>query len=222
VLTVDSPVFGRQERNLRNRFELPRNLLVRNLLPRKLERLPRSWSNINQHSFEDHLDPSLTWRDVSWLCSITRLPVLVKGVVRPDDAILAVQHGAKGVIVSNHGGRQLDTSPATISVLADVAGAVGNQCDVLVDGGIRRGTDVIKALALGAKAVLVGRPLLWGLASNGQAGVEQTLEILRTEFDSALALCGCRSIAEITPDLVRGPAFEREIKALQSAATSGE
>lgn len=222
VLTVDSPLFGRQERNLRNRFELPRNLLVRNLLPRRLERLPRSWSNINQHSFEDHLDPSLTWRDVAWLCSITRLPVLVKGVIRPDDAVLAVEHGAKGVIVSNHGGRQLDTSPATISVLANVAAAVGKQCEVLVDGGIRRGTDVVKAIALGAKAVLVGRPLLWGLASNGQAGVEQTLEILRTEFDSALALCGCRSVAEISPDLVYGPALARETKPLKIAATSGD
>ena len=222
VLTVDSPVFGRQERNLRNRFELPRNLLVRNLLPRRLERLPRSWSNINQHSFEDHLDPSLTWRDVAWLCSLTRLPVLVKGVIRPDDAVLAVEHGAKGVIVSNHGGRQLDTSPATVSVLTAVAAAVGEQCDVLVDGGIRRGTDVVKAIALGAKAVLVGRPLLWGLASSGQAGVEQTLEILRAEFDSALALCGCRSVAEISSDLVRGPVFAREAKTLQTAAISGE
>ncbi|HEX6544973.1 MAG TPA: alpha-hydroxy acid oxidase, partial [Bryobacteraceae bacterium] len=222
VLTVDSPVFGRQERNLRNRFELPRNLLVRNLLPRRLERLPRSWSNINQHSFEDHLDPSLTWRDVAWLCSITRLPVLVKGVIRPDDAVLAVEHGAKGVIISNHGGRQLDTSPATISVLANIAAAVGERCDVLVDGGVRRGTDVIKAIALGAKAVLVGRPLLWGLASNGEAGVATTLEILRTEFDSALALCGCRSVAEISPDLIHGPVFGRDTKALQTAASSGE
>ena len=218
VVTVDSPCFGRQERNLRNHFELPRHLLVRNLLPRRLDRLPRNWSGINQSSFEDRLDDSLTWRDVEWLCSTTRLPVLVKGVIRGDDAVLAVRHGARGVIVSNHGGRQLDTSPATIRVLEEVVNAVGGESEVLVDGGIRRGTDVVKALALGARAVLVGRPMLWGLATAGEAGVRHAIEIIRKEFDIAMALCGCRSVAEIRRDLVLTPG-DWCVPAARAAAT---
>jgi 4-hydroxymandelate oxidase len=205
VLTVDSPCFGRQERNLRNGFELPRNLLVRNLLPRRMDRLPRSMASLNQWSFADQLDPSLTWRDVQWLCSLTNLPVLVKGVIRGDDAVLAVQHGARGVIVSNHGGRQLDTSPATLRVLEEVAAAVGDQCTVLLDGGIRRGTDVVKALALGAHAVLMGRPILWGLAIDGEQGVDMVLKIIREEFDEAMALCGCACINDIRRDLAITP-----------------
>jgi 4-hydroxymandelate oxidase len=125
--------------------------------------------------------------------------VLVKGIVRGDDAELAVEHGAAGVVVSNHGGRQLDTSQATAEALPEVADAVGGRCDVLVDGGIRRGTDVLVALALGATAVQVGRPALWGLAVDGEAGVRRVLEILQDELDLALTLLGCRSPAEITP-----------------------
>jgi 4-hydroxymandelate oxidase len=205
VLTVDSPCFGRQERNLRNNFELPRNLLVRNLLPRRMDRLPRSMPNLNQWSFADQLDPSLTWRDVQWLCSLTSLPVLVKGVVRGDDAELAAQHGVRGVIVSNHGGRQLDTAPATLRVLEEVVAAVGDQCAVLLDGGIRRGTDIVKALALGADAVLMGRPILWGLAIDGERGVGMVLDMIREEFDGAMALCGCASIKDICRDLAVTP-----------------
>jgi 4-hydroxymandelate oxidase len=205
VLTVDSPCFGRHERNLRNRFELPRNLLVRNLLPRRMDRLPRSMPSLNQWSFAPQLDPSLTWRDVQWMCSLTTLPVLVKGVIRGDDALLAVEHGVRGVIVSNHGGRQLDTSPATLRVLEEVVAAVGDKCTVLLDGGIRRGTDVVKALALGAHAVLMGRPILWGLASDGEQGVGMVLNIIREEFDEAMALCGCASIRDISRDLAVTP-----------------
>jgi 4-hydroxymandelate oxidase len=149
------------------------------------------------------LDPSLTWRDVDWLRSISRLPILVKGIVRGDDAALAMEHGMAGVVVSNHGGRQLDTAPPTIKVLPEVVQAVDGRGEVLVDGGIRRGTDVVKALALGAEAVLVGRPVLWGLAVDGQLGVERVLELLRGELDTAMALCGCASISEIRGDLVR-------------------
>jgi len=205
VMSVDSPIFGRQYRNLRNGFTLPRNLLVKNLLPRKLERLPHNWPGIDQWSFADKLDASLTWRDLEWLCSVTKLPVLVKGLVRGDDAALAVEHGARGVIVSNHGGRQLDTAPATIRVLEEVVTAVANRCEVFVDGGIRRGIDVMKALALGAKAVLMGRPILWGLAVNGEEGASAVLNLIRAEFEDAMALCGCALLADISRDLAITP-----------------
>jgi 4-hydroxymandelate oxidase len=148
-------------------------------------------------------DPSLQWSDLEWLCARTRLPVLVKGVVRPDDAVRAAEHGAQGVVVSNHGGRQLDTAPAAIDVLEPIVQAAGERLTVLADGGVRRGTDVLKALALGARAVLVGRPVLWGLAVGGEAGARRVLELLRKELDVAMALAGCRTVAEVDRDLVR-------------------
>jgi 4-hydroxymandelate oxidase len=127
----------------------------------------------------------------------------VKGVVRPDDARRAVDHGASGVVVSNHGGRQLDGSPATASVLGPIAEAVDGRIEVLVDGGVRRGTDVLRALALGARAVLLGRPILWGLAVAGEEGAFGVLETLREELDQAMALAGCARVSDVTPDLVR-------------------
>jgi isopentenyl diphosphate isomerase/L-lactate dehydrogenase-like FMN-dependent dehydrogenase len=131
------------------------------------------------------------------------LPVLVKGILRSDDALLAVKHGASGVIVSNHGARQLDTTTATISVLPEMADAVGGKVEVYVDGGIRRGTDVLKAIACGAHAVFIGRPVLWGLACGAEAGVSYVLEMLRQEFDLAMALSGCPTLSSITRDLIR-------------------
>ena len=130
------------------------------------------------------------------------MPLLIKGIVRGDDAVRAAEAGAAGVIVSNHGGRQLDTAPATIEALPGVCEAVGDRIEVLMDGGVRRGTDVIKAIALGAQAVLVGRPVLWGLAVDGQSGVTRVLEILREELDCAMALCGCASVGDIRRDLL--------------------
>jgi 4-hydroxymandelate oxidase len=130
------------------------------------------------------------------------LPVLLKGICRPADANLAIQHGARGIVVSNHGGRQMDTAPPTIDVLPAIAAAVAGRVPVLLDGGVRRGLDVLKALALGASAVQVGRPVLWGLATGGQAGVEQALGFLRQELDLAMALAGCPDIKSITKDLV--------------------
>ena len=129
--------------------------------------------------------------------------MLVKGIVRADDAVRAVAAGASGIVVSNHGGRQLDAAPATIEVLARISDAVGGRTEILLDGGVRRGSDVIKAIALGAKAVLIGRPVLWGLAAAGRAGVTTALEVLRREMDLAMALCGCPDVASITRDLVR-------------------
>ncbi|MFL6530028.1 MAG: alpha-hydroxy-acid oxidizing protein, partial [Chthoniobacterales bacterium] len=139
----------------------------------------------------------LGFDDLDWLCSGTRLPVVVKGVCRADDARQSVEHGAKGIVVSNHGGRQLDTAPPTCEVLPHVADAVGDRCEIYVDGGIRRGSDVLKAVALGARAVLVGRPILWGLATAGEEGASKILEILRRELDEAMLLCGCSDLSDI-------------------------
>ena len=152
--------------------------------------------------FAQQIDPGLTWQDVEWLQSLTTLPVVVKGILRGDDALRAVEHGAKAVIVSNHGGRQLDGAIATIEALSEVVAAVGDKVEILIDGGIRRGTDVLKALALGANAVLVGRPVLWGLAVGGEAGVRHVLELLRDELDVAMALSGCAKVEDIEGSLI--------------------
>jgi 4-hydroxymandelate oxidase len=146
--------------------------------------------------FDGLLAHAPTWEDVTWLRSITRLPVLLKGITHPQDARLAIEHGAAGVIVSNHGGRTLDTLPATAQLLPAVVHAVAGQVPVLVDGGIRRGTDVLKAMALGASAVLVGRPVLHGLANAGAMGVAHVLRLLRDELEVAMALAGCRDLQD--------------------------
>jgi 4-hydroxymandelate oxidase len=146
--------------------------------------------------------PNLTWADIGWLRSVTELPVLVKGVLRADDASRAVDAGVAGVVVSNHGGRALDTVPATVDVLPSVVAAVAGRVPVLVDGGIRRGTDIAKALALGATAVLVGRPVVWGLAVGGADGVRGVLDTLRRELEAAMALLGAPTLADLTPDLL--------------------
>ena len=203
VLTVDAPVLGRRERDLRNRFHLPDGVRLANVpssgsVPRPTG---HGESGLANH-FASGIDASLTWKDVEWLRSITRLPVLIKGIVRGDDATRAVEHGAAGIIVSNHGGRQLDTAIATIRALPKVAEAVAGRAEVLVDGGVRRGTDVIKAIALGARAVLVGRPVVWGLAASGESGARRVLELLRAEVDQAMALCGCPTVGDISRDLV--------------------
>ncbi len=149
------------------------------------------------------IDPSLTWADIARLVEQSELPVIVKGVLTPDDARLAAEHGVAGVVVSNHGGRQLDTVPAGAEALPAIADAVGDRIDVLVDGGIRRGTDVLKALALGARAVLVGRPLIWGLAVGGEAGARAVLDLLVAEFDVALALAGVPNASGLGPECVQ-------------------
>ena len=201
VLTVDAQLLGRRERDVRNQFKVPNDLSVKNLLPEGSQELPDRTAGPGLASL---LDLALAWKDIEWLAGITKLPVLVKGILRSDDALLAVKHGASGVIVSNHGARQLDTTPATISVLPEIVDAVGGKVEVYVDGGIRRGTDVLKALALGAHAVFIGRPVLWGLASGAEAGVRYVLEMLRQELDLAMALSGCPTLESITPDLIRG------------------
>jgi 4-hydroxymandelate oxidase len=208
VLTVDAPLLGRRERDLLNGFHLPPEVPVPNLGVALRATLAggadatASQSSALAEFFDRHWDPSISWRDLAWLQSITTLPILVKGVVRGDDALLAIEHGAAGVIVSNHGGRQLDTAIATARALPEVVNAIDGRGAVLVDGGIRRGTDVLKALAMGAQAVLLGRPVLWGLAVNGQQGAQQVLQLLKSECDLALALAGCRTPADVTRDLL--------------------
>ncbi|UOZ09849.1 alpha-hydroxy acid oxidase [Amycolatopsis sp. WQ 127309] len=200
VVTVDSPVLGRRERDDRNGFhDLPSGFAVENL--RDIGE-NRSGGNAS-HVRDIVMSAGLNWEHIAWLRSKTKLPVLIKGVLHPEDARLAVHHGAAGIVVSNHGGRQLDTVPATIDVLPEIAAAVGGAMPVLLDGGIRRGTDVVKALALGADAVGVGRPVVWGLAAGGREGVSKVLELLRDDFDQALAQCGGARPADLTPDQVR-------------------
>jgi 4-hydroxymandelate oxidase len=203
VLTVDAPVLGRRERDVRNRFTLPPDLAIANLHAAGYARMAPSTGGSALAAYVAELwNPALTWDAVGWLRSITTLPVVLKGIVRADDAVRAVDHGAAGILVSNHGGRQLDAAPATLDVLPRIVDAVAGRAEVYLDGGIRRGTDVVKALALGARAVFAGRPILWGLAAGGQAGVAAALDVLRRELDLAMALCGCPTIAAITRDLV--------------------
>ncbi|HUJ61514.1 MAG TPA: alpha-hydroxy acid oxidase [Kofleriaceae bacterium] len=203
VLTVDAPLLGRRERDVRNRFALPAGMAIANLHAAGYDRLPPVAGESGLAAYvADLLDPALTWDAIGWLRSITRLPVLVKGIVRADDARRAVAAGASGIVVSNHGGRQLDAAPATIDVLGRIADAVAGGAELLLDGGVRRGSDVVKAIALGARAVLVGRPVLWGLAAGGRDGVAAALGVLRRELDLAMALCGCPDVAAITRDLV--------------------
>ncbi|MHB8508875.1 MAG: alpha-hydroxy acid oxidase [Candidatus Dormibacteria bacterium] len=206
VLTVDTPVLGRRERDIRNQFALPEGLTYANFQGRAAGTgaAQVGGSALNRY-VADLFDSTLTWADAAWLIKQTRLPVLLKGIVRPDDAVRAVDAGAAGVIVSNHGGRQLDHSIATLDALPEVAAAVGDRAVVMVDGGIRRGTDVLKALCLGARAVLIGRPYLWALASDGAAGVELLLQALRNEVFNSLALLGAADLSELSADLVCTP-----------------
>lgn len=193
VLTVDAPVSGVRYREMRAGFALAPGVPTPNMhgvQPPAGVRLQPGQSAL----FDDLLTHAPTWADIGWLRSITRLPVLLKGITHPADALLAMEHGAAGVIVSNHGGRTLDTLPATADLLPAVVQAVGGAIPVLVDGGIRRGTDVLKAMALGASAVLVGRPVLHGLANGGAQGVAHVLRLLRDELEIAMALCGCREL----------------------------
>ncbi len=203
VFTVDAPLLGRRERDVRNRFCLPPQLEVKNLAGSLPANLPQSDDNSALFRYiAAQCDASITWEYVDWLRSLTSLPVLVKGILRADDALLAIEHGASGIIVSNHGGRQLDTAPSTISALGPIVDAVGGRAEVFVDGGFRRGTDVLKALCLGARAVLLGRPVIWGLALAGQAGVERVLKLIREELELSMALCGCASVDQVDRSLL--------------------
>ncbi|AUX26292.1 mycofactocin system heme/flavin oxidoreductase MftD [Sorangium cellulosum] len=203
MLTVDTPLLGRRIADVRNGFALPEGLVMANLRDAAAGAPAADRGSLLAAYVAARHDASLTWRDVEWLRSLTRLPVLLKGIVRPDDAVRALDCGAAGVVVSNHGARQLDGAPATISVLPAIADAVAGRALVLMDGGVRWGTDVLKALALGARAVLVGRPVLWGLSALGGEGVARVLAGLRDELSVAMALAGCPTLASIDRDLIR-------------------
>jgi 4-hydroxymandelate oxidase len=202
VLTVDAPGLGTRERDMRNRFTLPERLALANLAPLGKGKLPEVSGSGLAAYVRDNFKSDLSFADLDWLCGCTKLPVVVKGVCRADDARRATEHGAKAVVVSNHGGRQLDTAPATCDVLPHVFAAAGAVCEIYVDGGIRRGSDVLKAIALGARAVLVGRPILWGLAVSGAEGATRVLEILRRELDEGMLLCGCTTLSDIDASLL--------------------
>ncbi len=186
MLTIDVPILSNRERFKRHN-----------------EMIPRIRANFGGAPKIGREKVSLTWGTLDWLRSLTSLPILVKGVLTAEDALLAVERGVAGIVVSNHGGRQLDGAVTGIEALPEVVEAVSGRCEVYMDGGIRRGTDVLKALALGAHAVLVGRPVLWGLAVNGVQGVQHVLEILRSELEVAMKLSGCPNLASINRSLVK-------------------
>lgn len=198
VLTVDVPVVGRRRRDESNQFHLPDGIAVANLEASLESGGGSALSEYSDAAFEPSLTPDL----LEWIAGVTALPLLVKGVLHPDDAVAAVEAGAAGVIVSNHGGRQLDGAIASADALPAIADAIGGRVPLLVDGGIRSGTDILKALALGATAVLVGRPVLWGLAVGGEQGAAAVLEELTQELTRAMMLCGAKSIDEIDRSLI--------------------
>jgi L-lactate dehydrogenase (cytochrome) len=244
VLTTDNQVLGQRERDLRNGFTVPPRITLRNGLDMALRlpwllrmaRAPITFANYASEERKDILslaayvtdllDPTATWRDVEWLRGIWTGPLLIKGILHPEEARIAIGHGIDGVIVSNHGGRQLDGAVASIRALPAVADAVAGRVPVLLDGGVRRGTDVVKALALGATACLIGRPHLWGLAVAGEAGVGRVLEIFRREIERVLALGGWHGIAALdrsafglpTPVTMPVPARSGELRTVGGTA----
>lgn len=202
VVSVDAPVFGHRERDLRNGFtDLPEGLFCENL------REPTRAGERGRVPAIEFLR-ELSWEHIEWLRRVTSLPLVLKGILHPEDARAAVGRGIDAIVVSNQGGRQLDTVPGTIELLPQIADAVGERIPIVLDGGVRRGTDVLKALALGARAVAIGRPILWGLAADGQQGARRVLDLLRTDLARAMSLCGCRSLAELDRGFVRWPRGE--------------
>ena len=203
-LTVDTPVLGRREKDERNAFTLPPGMGIANLQLAGLDGMPEADRGSAFAAYvTEQLDASLSWDDVDWLKSLSPLPIVLKGILTPEDADLAMDHAVNGIVVSNHGGRQLDSTLGTLDVLPSIVDAVAGRAEIYMDGGIRRGTDILKALALGAKAVLVGRPALWGLALGGADGVRAVFQHLRIELETAMALAGRATIADIDRSLVQ-------------------
>jgi 4-hydroxymandelate oxidase len=196
MLTGDTPYVGRKRRDEANAFELPAGVGMANL-----GSMVPSAADLDRETAAAQ-DPGVTFRDIAWLRELGRVPVIVKGVLRADDALACLDAGAAAVAVSNHGGRQLDGALATADALPEIVAAVAGRGEVYVDGGIRRGSDVLKALALGARAVMVGRPVLWGLATGGAHGVTRVLDDLRRELLDALALCGVAQLSDLSADLL--------------------
>ncbi|XP_048829916.1 hydroxyacid oxidase 1 isoform X2 [Brienomyrus brachyistius] len=205
-VTVDTPYLGRRRNDVRNQFKLPSNLSMVNF------ESPDLAFSSKENFGEDNslalyvarsIDPSLKWEDIAWLKSMTTLPVVLKGILTAEDAKEALKYGIDGILVSNHGARQLDGVLATIDALPEIVEAVGGRVEVFLDGGVRRGTDVLKALALGARAVFLGRPILWGLSCDGEKGVREILQLVREELRLAVALTGCHSLKEVSRSILR-------------------
>jgi isopentenyl diphosphate isomerase/L-lactate dehydrogenase-like FMN-dependent dehydrogenase len=225
VVTLDVPVLGQRERDVRNGATIPPRITLRNALDTlrrpgwlwNISRGPRvTFANVAAADpsvglspfalspfINSLFDPTVTWKDLEWMRRIWKGPVAVKGVMTVDDARLAVEHGADAVIVSNHGGRQLDGAPSALEPLPEIVDAIGSRTEIIFDGGIRRGTDMAKALALGARACMIGRPYLYGLGAAGQAGVADAIRILASELRRAMALMGCKGIADLRRDCLR-------------------
>jgi 4-hydroxymandelate oxidase len=202
VVTVDAPINGIRNREQRSGFALPAGVEAANLRGMKAAAGHQAKPGDSPIFGSSLLATAPTWSDITWLQAQTNLPVLVKGILAPEDAERALQHGVAGIVVSNHGGRTLDTFPASIDALPAIARAVEGRVPLLLDGGIRRGTDVLKALALGATAVMIGRPYVYALASAGAAGVAHVLHLLRSELEAAMVLCGCRKLADIDSTVI--------------------
>lgn len=200
ILTADTPRLGRREADIKNKMIAPQLKNFEGLI--STEYVSDKGSNIEALA-AGTFDASLCWKDIEWLKSITKLPILIKGILTSEDAIKAIEAGVAGIIVSNHGARQLDYAPATLSVLEEVVHAVQGKVPVFFDGGVRRGTDIFKALALGAKAVLIGRAVIYGLAAKGELGVKQVIQMLKDEFELTMALSGCCSVDDITRSHVK-------------------
>ena len=209
VVTVDSPRWGRKERAIRSGFRVPAK------------------ANFTSEDSAAEVVP-LTWEALAWLRSLSSLPLVLKGILTAEDAVRAVENGVDGIVVSNHGGRQLDGVLSSIEALPEVVETVKGRCDLYLDGGIRRGTDILKALALGAHGVLVGRPILWGLAARGAEGVAHVLELLRAELELAMALAGCPTLESIAPSLVttspaltEGSGYKALVRSKSMSGSSG-
>ncbi|MDP3561619.1 MAG: alpha-hydroxy acid oxidase [Legionellaceae bacterium] len=199
VVTVDTPIMGKRERDISNQFKLPDGVSAKNLVNQQLDLIcsDKAGSNVKNYT-DDLFDRTLTWKDMEWIQSETKLPVILKGVMHEDDAAMALNLNVSAIIISNHGGRQLDGMPATIEVLPEIAKRVAKKIPILIDGGFRRGTDIFKAIALGADCIMVGRPVLWALACNGKDGIKRLFDIYHTELIEAMILCGCSTIEDVT------------------------
>jgi len=207
AVTVDTPVLGRRESDVRNKFSLPSHLTMGNFTKTGGSHSDGTKSSSGGSALASYvaslIDKTLTWDDIAWLRKNSTMKIVVKGIITVEDALIAVRNGVDGIWVSNHGARQLDTVPATIEVLGDICRAVGNRAEVYLDGGVTRGIDALKAVALGARCVFVGRPVLWGLAHNGEEGVVNVLKLLNDEFTLAMQLSGCVNVNDIKASLVK-------------------
>ncbi|XP_043255327.1 peroxisomal (S)-2-hydroxy-acid oxidase GLO5 [Colletes gigas] len=208
VVTIDAPLFGDRRADVRNKFTLPNHLRLGNFVGEMSNRVntTESGSGLNEY-VASLFDASLSWEDIKWVKSNTKLPIVLKGILTPEDALLAIESGVQAIIVSNHGARQVDSIPASIEALPEIVKAVNDKVEVYMDGGVRQGIDVFKALALGAKMVFVGRPMLWGLAYSGTEGAKHILELFRKEIDLTFALTGCRLVKDVNRDMVKHESY---------------